>query len=208
MREPRPDWSPLGVKFKILDEHPYLSYISSPHPAPTPPPPECNLCRAKVATSCNFMAILVQFVSPNVHFLNKSFESPYFLSYISNRGDKLSKLALKSPLRRDKKCIELRDLEPSGDLETSSSGLVTYPYAWPVSGYQASALLQPRGHRTTTRFECKLFCFSVINSCLFVDEVAAAEAVVVAAVAVFVAVAVAVGEGVFSREILDLQNML
>ena len=24
MREPRPDWSPLGVNFKILDEHPYL----------------------------------------------------------------------------------------------------------------------------------------------------------------------------------------
>ena len=22
MREPRPDWSPLGVNFKILDEHP------------------------------------------------------------------------------------------------------------------------------------------------------------------------------------------
>ena len=30
MREPRPDWSPLGVNFKILDEHPYLFYISSP----------------------------------------------------------------------------------------------------------------------------------------------------------------------------------
>ena len=30
MREPRPDWSPLGVNFKILDEHPYLLYISSP----------------------------------------------------------------------------------------------------------------------------------------------------------------------------------
>ena len=24
MREPRPDWSPLGVNFKILDEHPHL----------------------------------------------------------------------------------------------------------------------------------------------------------------------------------------
>ena len=30
MREPRPDWSPLGVNFKILDEHPHLFYISSP----------------------------------------------------------------------------------------------------------------------------------------------------------------------------------
>ena len=34
MREPRPDWSPLGVNFKILDEHPYLFYISSPPPPP------------------------------------------------------------------------------------------------------------------------------------------------------------------------------
>ena len=32
MREPRPDWSPLGVNFKILDEDPYLFYISSPPP--------------------------------------------------------------------------------------------------------------------------------------------------------------------------------
>ena len=32
MREPRPDWSPLGVNFKILDEHPYLFYISSSPP--------------------------------------------------------------------------------------------------------------------------------------------------------------------------------
>ena len=32
MREPRPDWSPLGVNFKILDEHPYVFYISSPPP--------------------------------------------------------------------------------------------------------------------------------------------------------------------------------
>ena len=30
MREPRPDWSPLGVNFKILDEHPHLFYISNP----------------------------------------------------------------------------------------------------------------------------------------------------------------------------------
>ena len=33
MREPRPDWSPLGVNFKILDEHPHLFLYSSPfHP--------------------------------------------------------------------------------------------------------------------------------------------------------------------------------
>ena len=37
MREPRPDWSPLGVYFKILKEHPYLFYISSPPPPPPPP---------------------------------------------------------------------------------------------------------------------------------------------------------------------------
>ena len=35
MREPRPDWSPLGVNFKILDAHPYLFYISSPLPRDT-----------------------------------------------------------------------------------------------------------------------------------------------------------------------------
>ena len=34
MREPRPDWSPLGVNFKIVDEHPHLFYISSPPPPP------------------------------------------------------------------------------------------------------------------------------------------------------------------------------
>ena len=40
MREPRPDWSPLGVNFKILDEHPYLFNISIPTP---PPPPSREL---------------------------------------------------------------------------------------------------------------------------------------------------------------------
>ena len=30
MREPRPDWSPLGVNFKILDKHPHLFYIGAP----------------------------------------------------------------------------------------------------------------------------------------------------------------------------------
>ena len=31
--EPRPDWSPLGVNFKILDEHPHpFLYSSSPPP--------------------------------------------------------------------------------------------------------------------------------------------------------------------------------
>ena len=34
MREPRPDWSPLGVNFKILDEHPYLFIFESPPPPP------------------------------------------------------------------------------------------------------------------------------------------------------------------------------
>ena len=30
MREPRPDWSPVGVNFKILDEHRHLFYIRFP----------------------------------------------------------------------------------------------------------------------------------------------------------------------------------
>ena len=35
MREPRPGWSPLGVNFKIPDEHPHLFYIQvSPAPLP------------------------------------------------------------------------------------------------------------------------------------------------------------------------------
>ena len=38
MREPRPDWSPLGVNFKILDEHPHLFDIRVP-----PPPPRADL---------------------------------------------------------------------------------------------------------------------------------------------------------------------
>ena len=32
MHEPRPDWSPLGVNFKILDEHSHLFLYSSPAP--------------------------------------------------------------------------------------------------------------------------------------------------------------------------------
>ena len=36
MCEPRPDWSPLGVNFKILDEHPHLFYIRVPPPPPGP----------------------------------------------------------------------------------------------------------------------------------------------------------------------------
>ena len=34
--KPRPDWSPLGVKFKISDEHPRLFHMGV-HP-PGPPP--------------------------------------------------------------------------------------------------------------------------------------------------------------------------
>ena len=34
MREPRPDWSSLGVNLKILDEHPHLFYIRVPPPHP------------------------------------------------------------------------------------------------------------------------------------------------------------------------------
>ena len=37
MREPRPEWSPLGVNFKILDEHPHLFYIRVPPPPPPSP---------------------------------------------------------------------------------------------------------------------------------------------------------------------------
>ena len=45
MREPRPDWSPLGVNFKILDEHPHLFYIRVPPSFPekfTAEKPELN----------------------------------------------------------------------------------------------------------------------------------------------------------------------
>ena len=35
MREPRPDWSPLGVNFKFLDELPHLFLYSSPPPGHT-----------------------------------------------------------------------------------------------------------------------------------------------------------------------------
>ena len=38
MREPRPDWSPLGVNFKILDEHSHLLFIFESNHPPTPPP--------------------------------------------------------------------------------------------------------------------------------------------------------------------------
>ena len=32
IREPRPDWSPLGVNFKVLDEHPHPFLYSGPPP--------------------------------------------------------------------------------------------------------------------------------------------------------------------------------
>ena len=41
MCEPYPDWSPLGVSFKIPDEHPHLFIFESPLPPPpgsTPTP--------------------------------------------------------------------------------------------------------------------------------------------------------------------------
>ena len=58
MREPRPDWSTLGVSCKILDEHPHLFLYSSP---PTPGaylhpelrPPVVTLEFNSVGTSCN-----------------------------------------------------------------------------------------------------------------------------------------------------------
>ena len=34
MREPHPDWSPLGVNLKIFDEHPCLFHMGAPHPPP------------------------------------------------------------------------------------------------------------------------------------------------------------------------------
>ena len=39
MREPRPDWSPSGVNFKILDDQPFLSFLIFE----SPPPPRENL---------------------------------------------------------------------------------------------------------------------------------------------------------------------
>ena len=52
MHEPRPNWSPLGVNFKILDEHPHLFYISS-----SPPPPPGSGCR--VGLLCYQTAVLL-----------------------------------------------------------------------------------------------------------------------------------------------------
>ena len=54
MREPRPDWSPLGVNFKILDEHPYLFYISS-HPPPPPGSPDCPRLAWDAERDCRFI---------------------------------------------------------------------------------------------------------------------------------------------------------
>ena len=44
MREPLPDWSPLEVTFKILDEHPHLFYIR----VPPPPGKYCHCSREKI----------------------------------------------------------------------------------------------------------------------------------------------------------------
>ena len=53
LREPRPDWSPLGVNIKILDEHPHLFlYIESP------------------PRVCGFTAQLVEHLSNPVEALN------------------------------------------------------------------------------------------------------------------------------------------
>ena len=61
MREPRPDWSPLGVNFKNLDEHPYLFCISSP-----PPPGFAVFARSKEITRGNFSVSVIQFCKENV----------------------------------------------------------------------------------------------------------------------------------------------
>ena len=45
MREPRPDWSPLGVNFKIFDEHPHLFYIRVPPPRAVPRPSKFSPCK-------------------------------------------------------------------------------------------------------------------------------------------------------------------
>ena len=71
---------------------------------------QCNFFRAEVATSCDLIAILVQFVGANVStrlFLkscvsakkwNYYSKSPCFMSCISYRGEKLPKISLKSQL--------------------------------------------------------------------------------------------------------------
>ena len=57
MREPRPDWSPLGVNFKILDEHPYLFYISSPPRAIDKPIIDNNRYQSKIDIDFRYHSI-------------------------------------------------------------------------------------------------------------------------------------------------------
>ena len=54
MREPRPDWSPLGVNFKILDEHPYLFIYRVP---PPPPPGEIDTVYSDYTHILPFLAL-------------------------------------------------------------------------------------------------------------------------------------------------------
>ena len=50
---------------------------------------QCNFCRAEVAASCDFIAILVQFVGAKHQYMSISKSSCFTMSCISNRGDKL-----------------------------------------------------------------------------------------------------------------------
>ena len=56
MHERRPDWSPLGVNFKILDEHPHLFVILESLPGS----PTCAVCLSFVS----FLALYELELSP------------------------------------------------------------------------------------------------------------------------------------------------
>ena len=75
MREPRPDWSPLGVNFKILDEHPYLFYISSPPPPPGPEYGWLSMLRSTYRARDMIVSLHAQRPSKNQasHFVNDGF---------------------------------------------------------------------------------------------------------------------------------------
>ena len=64
MCEPRPDWSPLGVNFKILDDHTHLFLYSSHPPPPTPGPASTASILPKTTTQ---EACTESLVNNNVH---------------------------------------------------------------------------------------------------------------------------------------------
>ena len=91
MLEPCPDWSPLGVNFKILDEHPYLFYISSPPPGPKVGSSQLLLLPMKLVSRFADIVSVEQFIEDqeNENTKKKTQENVALLKEYSDAGERV-----------------------------------------------------------------------------------------------------------------------